>query len=92
MIQFPSPNNGWLRQLEDDNEADGDEDEGQVDEHHEAADAAGVRAKRVGGGHRLHDDPGLRGVVRAGGQAALGAGNNEKCVSKFLCSRSRGSK
>ena len=39
------PDDGRFRQLQHDDEADGHHQEGQVDEHHEAADAFRVRTK-----------------------------------------------
>ena len=58
------PYDRGVGQLEDDDEPDADEDEGEVGEDHQAADAARVRAERVGGGHRLHGESCLHCVLR----------------------------
>ena len=50
-------------QLQDNDEPDGDQDDGQVDEHHQTADAPRVGAERVGRRHGLYDDASLCRVV-----------------------------
>ena len=50
-------------QLQDNDEADGDEDESQVDEDHEAANSSRVRAERVGSGHGFYHNASLGRVA-----------------------------
>ena len=46
-------------QLKDDYESNGDQDESQIDQNHQAADTSGVGTERIGGGHRFHHNSGL---------------------------------
>ena len=57
------PDDGRVGELQHDDEADTDEDEGEVGEHHQAAHALGVGAEGVGCGHGLHRQPRLRRVL-----------------------------
>ena len=53
-------------QLQDYDESDRDENNCQVDEHHETADALGVGAERIRRRHGLHHDASLSRVVGQG--------------------------
>ena len=57
------PDDGRVGELQHDDEADTDEDEGEVGEHHQAAHTLGVGAEGVGCGHGLHRQPRLRRVL-----------------------------
>ena len=61
-------------QLQHNDEPDGDQDDGQIDENHQTTHAPRVRAERIWRRHSLHDDACLRRVVgQRGGRVAFGA-------------------
>ena len=73
-------------ELQHDDEADGHEDESEVDQDHEAADALGVGTERVGCRHGLHHDTSLGRVLSSASTAgcvaaaAFGAAKRELVV------------